>query len=155
MNLSFFNTTNLFESATELFGLLNIKLNSNTTEPLPVRDLLKQHFRDTEIFKAIEQTFYIGTLDNTVLSASANGRIDESYSYKQALQQADKNYEGLMLFALQLSKQPTRTEIAELTRAFNRISQKMPVALLLKYQVQNEAVISICISERFNALETR
>ena len=153
MNLSVFNTASLFESATDLFRQLNIKLNSNTTEPLPVRDLLKQHFRDTEIFKAIEQTFYIGTLDNTVLSASANGRIDESYSYKQALQQADKNYEGLMLFALQLSKQPTRTEIAELTRAFNRISQKMPVALLLKYQVQNEAVISICISERFKYLQ--
>ena len=149
MNLSFFNTTNLFESATELFGLLNIKLNSNTTEPLPVRDLLKQHFKETEIFNSIEKTFYIGTLDNTVLGATVPPERD----YKQAVEQADKNYEGLMLFALQLNKQPTRTEISELTRAFNRISQKMPVSLVLKYQVQNEAVISICISERFKYLQ--
>ncbi len=39
--------------------------------------------------------------------------------------------------------------MSELTRAFNRISQKMPVALVLKYKIANEAVISISISERF------
>lgn len=161
MNLSLFNTVSLFDAATDLFRQLNIKLNSNTTEPLPVRDLLKQHFKETEngIFKAIEKTFYIGTLDNTVLSAT--GMFDESYSYKQALQQADKNYEGLMLFALELKRQPTRTEISELTRAFNRISQKMPVALVLKYSASfsppsgelEGALISICISERFKYLQ--
>ena len=57
MNLSLFNTANLFESATDLFRQLNIKLNSNTTTAIPVRDLLKQYFRDTEIFNAIEKTF--------------------------------------------------------------------------------------------------
>lgn len=151
MNLSLFNTASLFESATDLFRQLNIKLNSNTAEPLPVREVLKTFYKDNDTFNSIEKTFYIGTLDNTVLSAT--GMFDESYSYKQALQQADKNYEGLMLFALQLSKHPTRTEISELTRAFNRISQKMPVALVLKYQVPTESVISICISERFKYLQ--
>lgn len=72
-----------------------------------------------------------------------------AYSYKEALQQADRSYEGLMFFALELNKEPTRTEISELTRAFNRISQKMPVALVLKYIITNEAVVSIAISERF------
>ena len=88
MNLSLFNTANLFESATDLFRQLNIKLNSNTTIAIPVRDLLKQHFRDTEIFNAIEKTFYIGTLDNTVLTAT--GMFDESYSYKQAQEPTHK-----------------------------------------------------------------
>ena len=152
MNIYLFNTANLFESATDLFRQLNIKLNSNTTTAIPVRDLLKQHFRNTEIFQAIEKTFYIGTLDDTVLTAT--GMFDETYSYKQAQAQADKSYEGLMLFALELSKHPTRTEISELTRAFNRISQKMPVALVLKYTVENEAVISIAISERFKYVQT-
>lgn len=147
MNLSLFNTATLFESATDLFRQLNIKLNSNTTEPLPVSELLEQHFRETGIFKAIEKTFYIGTLDDSIFREV--GMFDESYSYEQALQQAYKSYDGLMLFALEVNKPPTRSEISELTRAFNRISQKMPVALLLKYQVQTEAVISICISERF------
>ncbi|MBK8680396.1 MAG: N-6 DNA methylase [Bacteroidetes bacterium] len=55
---------------------------------------------------------------------------------------------------MELGKHPTRTEISELTRAFNRISQKMPVALVLKYQISNEAIISIAISERFKYLQT-
>ncbi len=58
-----------------------------------------------------------------------------------------------MLFALELNRQPTRTQISELTRAFNRISQKMPVALVLKYTVNQEVVISIAISERFKYLQ--
>ena len=147
MNLNIFNTTNLFEAATQLFQSLGIKLNSNTAEPLPVKDLLKQHYKDNSTFKTIDITYFIGIIDNTVFQAT--GMFDVNYSYKEALQQGDKTYDGLMLFALELSKQPTRTEISDLTRTFNRISQKMPVALVLKYKTGEEACFSIAISERF------
>lgn len=147
MNLNIFNTANLFEAATQLFQSLGIKLNSNTAEPLPVKDLLKQHYKDNDTFKSIGKTYFIGIIDNTVFQAT--GMFDVNYSYKEALQQGDKNYDGLMLFALELSKQPTRTEISDLTRTFNRISQKMPVALVLKYKTGDEACFSIAISERF------
>jgi adenine-specific DNA-methyltransferase len=147
MNLKIFNTANLFEAATNLFQQLNIKLNSNTAEPLPVKDLLKQHYKYNDTFKTIGKTYFIGIIDNTVFQAT--GMFDVNYSYKEALQQGDKNYDGLMLFALELSKQPTRTEISDLTRTFNRISQKMPVALVLKYKTGDEACFSIAISERF------
>ena len=106
MNLNLFNTANLFEAATNLFQLLGIKLNSNTAEPLPVKDLLKQYYKDNDTFKTIGKTYFIGIIDNTVFQAT--GMFDVNYSYKEALQQGDKNYDGLMLFALELSKQPTR-----------------------------------------------
>ena len=149
MNLSIFNSTQLFEASTNLFNQLGIKLNSNTREQLPIRDLLGDFFRETEIFAAIAKAYFIGIIDDSVFRAT--GLFDESYSYKNALQLADKSYEGLMFFALELSKQPTRAEISELTRAFNRISHKMPVALLLKYNAypSPDAIISIAISERF------
>lgn len=151
MNLNIFNTAKLFDAATNLFQQLNIKLNSTTAEPLPVKDLLKQHYKDNDTFKAIDKTFFIGIIDDTVFKAT--GMFDINYSYKEAIEQGDKNYNGLMLFALELKKQPTRTEISDLTRTFNRISQKMPVALVLKYTVDKEAVISIAISERFKYLQ--
>ncbi|MCB0537537.1 MAG: N-6 DNA methylase [Bacteroidetes bacterium] len=151
MNLNIFNTAKLFDAATNLFQQLNIKLNSTTAEPLPVKDLLKQHYKDNDTFKAIDKTFFIGIIDDTVFKAT--GMFDINYSYKEAIEQGDKNYNGLMLFALELKKQPTRTEISDLTRNFNRISQKMPVALVLKYTVDKEAVISIAISERFKYLQ--
>jgi len=147
MKLEIFNTANLFDAATDLFQQLGVKLNSNTAGPLPAKDLLKQHYKDNHTFNSINHAYFIGIIDNTVFNAA--GMFDVNYSYKEALQQGDKNYDGLMLFALDLSKQPTRSEISDLTRTFNRISQKMPVALVLKYPVAKEAVVSIAISERF------
>ncbi len=147
IDLKIFQKPNLFEAATGLFQQLGIKLNSNTSEALPVKDLLKHFYKDNDTFNSVDKAFFIGIIDDTVFKAT--GMFDVNYSYKEALAQGDKNYEGLMLFALDLKKQPTRTEISELTRAFNRISQKMPVALVLKYKIDKEASISIAISERF------
>ncbi len=147
MDLSLFNTTSLYEAATDLFSQLNIQLNSNTTGSLPAREILKEHYRKNETFEAIRNTYFIGIVDDSIFREV--GLFDERYSYKQALVQAERNYDGLMLFALELDKHPTRTEISDLTRSFNRISQKMPVGLLIKYENENEAVISISISERF------
>jgi len=147
MDLSLFNTTSLYEAATDLFKQLNIQLNSNTTGSLPAREILKEHFRNNETFDAILNTYFIGIVDDSIFREV--GLFDERYSYKQALVQAERNYDGLMLFALELDKHPTRTEISDLTRSFNRISQKMPVGLLIKYENEDEAVISISISERF------
>jgi hypothetical protein len=156
INLNKFNTANLFEAATDLFQQLDIKLNSNTAEPLPTEDILKQHYKDNDTFKSIDKTYFIGIIDDSVFKVT--GMSDPKYSYKEAIEQGEKNYNGLMLFALELNRQPTRTQISELTRAFNRISQKMPVALLLKYPPtslleENEALISIAISERFKYLQ--
>lgn len=160
MNLQIFNTANLFKAATELFRQLNIKLNSNTAKTLPTKDILKHHYKDNDTFKNIDKTYLIGIIDDSVFEA--RGISNTSYSYKDAIEQGDKNYNGLMLFALELKKQPTRTEISELTRAFNRTSQKMPVALLLKYPPTSllekskpveECLISLAISERFKYLQ--
>jgi adenine-specific DNA-methyltransferase len=151
MNLNLFNTTNLFEAATHLFKQLGITLNSNTTEPLPLKDVLKHYYKDNDTFKSVDKTYFIGIIDDSVFKVT--GMFDKNYSYKEAIEQGEKTYNGLMLFALELNRQPTRTEISELTRAFNRISQKMPVALLLKYIVDKQAVFSIAISERFKYLQ--
>jgi len=147
MNLGIFNDINLYNASADLFQQLGIKINSNTSEPLPIEGLLKQHLKDTEIFKSITKTFFIGIIDDSVFQQMSLFKGD--YSYNDALQQADRSYDGLMFFALELAKQPARTEISELTRAFNRISQKMPVALILKYKFEKETALSITISERF------
>lgn len=151
MNLNIFNTKGLFEAATNLFQQLGIKLNSNTAEALPTKDLLKSFYKDNEVFNCIKSAYFIGIIDDSVFQAT--GMFDVNFSIKEGLQQGDKNYDGLMLFALEMTKKPTRTEISEITRAFNRISQKMPVALVLKYAIEKETVISIAISERFKYLQ--
>ena len=110
MNLELFNTANLFDASTHLFQQLGIKLNSNTAEALPARDLLKDFYKDNDTFNAIRAAYFIGLIDDSVFRAT--GMFDVNYSVGQALDQADRRYEGLMLFALELAKQPTRTYLS-------------------------------------------
>lgn len=147
MRIDFFKGNSLFTATSQLFEQLGLRLNSNTSQPLDYEEILKQHARDTSAFLAIEKTYFAGLIDDSVFQQLAF--FKQEYDVQEALIEADKNYEGLMLFALELNKKPTRAEISDLTRAFNRISQKMPVALLLQYYCDDILYISIAISERF------
>ncbi len=83
MDLSIFNTASLFEAATDLFKQLGVKTNSNTAEPLPIESVLKEHLRETETFKAIDYTFFIGLIDNEIIGSS-DGLFENKISYDEA-----------------------------------------------------------------------
>ena len=147
MDLQDFCQKNLFDATQDLFAQLGINLNSNTKQALSIKDVLKTHYKESPIFHAVEETYFSGVIDNSIFNSNAKS------SYEEAVEKADQTYEGLLLFALKLNKYPTRTEIAELVRAFNRTSQKMPVALLLHYNYNNKSHISLGLSERFKYLQ--
>jgi len=147
MNLQAFDQKNLFDATQDLFAQLGINLNSNTKQALSIKDVLKTHYKENPIFKAVEKTYFSGVIDNSIFNSNAKS------SYEEAADKADQTYEGLLLFSLKLNQYPTRTEIAELVRAFNRTSQKMPVALLLHYNYNNKSHISLGLSERFKYLQ--
>jgi hypothetical protein len=88
--------------------------------------------------------YFAGIVDKSTFELNK-----EKISVDEALEIANNKYEGLMLFAIELNKKPTRTEISEITRAFNQICKTMPVGVVFKYG--NE--ISIAISERFKYLQ--
>jgi Alw26I/Eco31I/Esp3I family type II restriction m6 adenine DNA methyltransferase len=145
MNLECFTNQNLFDAVNNLFAQLGIKLNTNTKDALDVKNVLKDKYKDRRPYTDIENLYFAGLIDDSALgSAEANG-----YQYETAIETANKNYNGLMLFAVELNKAPNRSEIAELTRAFNRLSQAMPVGLVIKYGNK----ISIALSERFKYLQ--
>lgn len=129
MNLSLFATATLFEATTHFFEQLGIRLNSNTADSLPAKDVLREYYKENLIFNSVTKTYFVGLVDNAIFQTENSS----SYTYTEAIKESDKSYEGLMVFALELSKQPTRSELSELTRAFNRISKKMPVAVVFKY----------------------
>lgn len=146
MNLSLFSTATLFEATTNFFEQLGIRLNSNTSESLPAKDVLREYYKENLIFNSVTKTYFVGLVDNAVFQTENSS----SYTYTEAIKESDKSYEGLMVFALELSKQPTRSELSELTRAFNRISKKMPVAVVFKYG--NE--IAFATTERKDYVQT-
>ena len=147
MNLQAFHQKNLFDATHHLFEQLGIALNSNTRQSLQAKDVLKEHYKQNGIFNAIAETYFSGVIDSSIFGSSTKN------SFEEAKEKADQTYEGLLLFSLKLNRYPTRTEIAELVRAFNRTSQKMPVALLLHYTYDKQSHISLGLSERFKYLQ--
>ena len=145
MNLSIFNN-NLFEAGTEFFNQLGIQLNSNTASSLGAKELLKDHYKDKGIFKAIDEAYFLGLVDDSVFDGNTPLLNKEKISLKEAEDRLTAEYNGLMVFAVRLkdSYSPTRGEIADLTRAFNRVSKSVPVVLLLKYG----GLLSFAASER-------
>ncbi|OQX24839.1 MAG: hypothetical protein BWK80_18755, partial [Desulfobacteraceae bacterium IS3] len=131
MNLSVFFDKNLFDAGTDLFNYLNIRLNSSTTISLDLKDVLKKHFKAKEIFSDVTETYFLGLVDDSVFDM-----LQTPLSFQEADKKINNDYNGLMVFAVRLNdnkKTLTRSDIADLTRAFNRASQFMPVVLLVKY----------------------
>ncbi|MDR2763350.1 MAG: Eco57I restriction-modification methylase domain-containing protein, partial [Planctomycetaceae bacterium] len=143
MNLDIFNGNNLFKSAAGLFEQLGIKLNSNMETALQAKNILGEHFNDRAHFKNVKRVYFSGLINDGVFSNNYLSAV--GYSLDDAKIRANRSYNGLMIFTLELEKHPTRTQISELTRAFNRVSQKMPVALLFQYG----DYISFALPERF------
>ena len=134
MNLSVFNTASLFDAATDLFSQLGIKLNSNTATPLPVEGILKEQLKSTDVFKAIDKIYFAGLIDDEVIENN-EALFENKISFADAEKKITTAYDGLMVFAVDLSKnyEPNRFEINELARAFNRVSKSLPVIIVVRY----------------------
>jgi 23S rRNA G2445 N2-methylase RlmL len=145
MNLDCLTNESLFAATNELFEQLGVKLNSNTANSLNTKNVLNDNFKANAPFTSIKKLYFAGVIDDSVFNSSGT-----TLSYEAAIEIANQQkYNGLALFAAELNKTPARSEIAELTRAFNRLSTAMPTALLLRYNDK----ISIAISERFKYLQ--
>jgi hypothetical protein len=152
MNLNPFKEINLFEGGTSFFKQLNIRLNSSSTSSLPLKSILKDKFKSQEIYEKVSETYFLGLVDSSVFDANRSLFEDEKLSYEQAKQKIHAGYEGMMIFAVQIDgiASPTRTQLADLTRAFNRASKSLPVVVLFQYG----DLITLATSERTKYKQT-
>ena len=135
MNLNRFKEMNLFNAGTSFFKQLKVTLNSNTATPFHLKDILKDKFKPQEIYEKVSATYFLGLVDKSVFVANRSLFEDEKLSYEQADKKIHADYEGMMIFAVQIKgiATPTRTQLADLTRAFNRASKSLPVVVLFQY----------------------
>lgn len=135
MNLKIFTDTNLFNAGTSFFNQLNIPLNSSSTLSLPLKSILKDKFKSQEIYEKVSESYFLGLVDQSVFDDNMSLFEDEKISYEQAGKKIYVGYEGMMIFAVRIEgiTSPTRTQLADLTRAFNRASQSLPVVVLFQY----------------------
>ncbi len=129
MTLDKFLTKNLFTAGTDLFAQLGIRLNSNTSSPIRLDAIIENIPKGQPIFDQVSETYFLGLVDDSLFAEDT-----PQLSYEDTRIKLNKEYEGIMIFALALEgEKPNRTQLTQLTRAFNRASQELPVILLVKY----------------------
>ena len=140
--LKSFTVEPLFNACAALFGHLHIQFNEVTRTPVSFKDLYPMPLTKAlqEVMKKIENTYFIGTVDETSLSGNAELK-DAGDVTKEA---SDGRYAGMMIFAVNINngESLTRTEMAILTRGFNRIAAAQPVVLFIKQE--NKLAVATC-----------
>ena len=137
-----FVNESLFDASAALLHHLHIVFNEVTRVPVTFEDLypldLSKALR--EVLAKVEYTYFIGTVDESSLTGSA-----ETLSAEEVTARASEGkYTGMMIFAVELHSGATltRSESATLTRGFNRIASAQPVILFIKQG--NELALSTC-----------
>jgi type I restriction-modification system DNA methylase subunit len=122
----------LFDACAAMLNYLHITFNEVTRTPVPFDGLYPGPLTKAlqEIMAKVEHTYFIGTIDEASLSGHAMQQDEDEVTQKAA----EGKYVGMMIFAVNIinGQTLTRTEMATLTRGFNRIAAAQPVVLFIK-----------------------
>ena len=122
----------LFDACSAMLNHLHISFNEVTRTSVPFDSLYPGPLTKAlhEIMSKVEHTYFIGTVDEASLSGHATQQDKEKVKHKAA----EGKYVGMMIFAVNIinGQTLTRTEMATLTRGFNRIAAAQPVVLFIK-----------------------
>lgn len=144
MKLDLFKQKNdFFKALRTLFGDLNIPVNIIDKKSIAPEEILTKTYKDNnEAYQIMDDVIAFGMVDDAAFSDNRSESLDSVKKNK-------KDYDGILLFGVTLKKRsnellPTRTQLAEITRAFNREYHYTPVVVVFRY----EDYISIANAER-------
>lgn len=142
--LKLFTRESLFDACAAMLRHLHIEFNEVTRTPVTFESLYPNQLSKSlrEILLKVDKTYFIGTIDEASLSGNSS-RQDQNDVTTLA---KEERYVGMMVFAIDINpdKNITRTELATLTRGFNRIASAQPVVLFIR----QGACLSLSTCER-------
>jgi hypothetical protein len=144
MNFDFFTKESIFNATISLFRQWDITLvpqvrEERISDTKWIRQYLGENYKNSRPYTDIKAMF-VGVITDSALNLA----VTDNNPRKPDVVMDNKRYHGLIIVAVELGQTPNRSQIAELTRAFNREFKENPVGLVLKY----ENKISIAITER-------
>ena len=132
MNLNYFSQKDFYKALQQFFGDLNIPINPITEAPGNPKDILSNNFNpNNPAHQLMGDVYFAGMVSDDAFSGQ------KSTKYTTVAQDIKtKDYDGLLLFGVLLKnseKLPTRSQLADITRAFNREFNYTPVVVIFKY----------------------
>jgi hypothetical protein len=123
----------------DLFVQLSVPVNYVSDKPFKKGDVLRTTQKETVAFQLINDIYTVGIVDDAAFEGNTSLEMNKIQS----------DYDGILIFGVTLKSRengqlPTRTQLAEITRAFNREFFYTPVAVVFKY----EHYLALANSER-------
>ena len=128
-SLKEFNTEPFIDSLNSFFKELDIPINYLSDDPASAGDILGEKFKPkNEAHSLIDEVYALGMVDDAIFEGK------ESFKDIEAVKKIKKDYDGLLIFGVSLKgskdKLPTRSQLAEITRAFNRAFPYTPSTIV-------------------------
>ncbi len=143
-SIQLFNTEPFIDALKAFFEELKVPIDYLANEPASPTDVLGEQYKTTnEAHKLIDDIYALGMVNDAIFEGT------ETFKNLAQVKKLKADYDGLLLFGVTLKKRKdslpiTRSQLAEITRAFNRAFAYTPVTLVFKYN----NYISFANSER-------
>ena len=129
MNLTIFNKLNFLPAIQNLFKELQVPVKYVDDEPTTAKDILTETYKDNDTFELIDDVYFVGMIDDAVFEQN------ESI----APEKIKSDYDGILIFGITLNQRegnllPTRSQLAEISRAFHRQYFYTPSVIVFKYK---------------------
>jgi tRNA1(Val) A37 N6-methylase TrmN6 len=126
--LRFSETNNFLPALKGFFEDLKVPVNYVSDLPATAKEILINSYKENETFKAINDVYFLGIIDDAA--------FDEQKSIDA--KQIKSDYDGILIFGVELQQRnkdllPTRSQLADIARAFNREFYYTPVVVVFKY----------------------
>lgn len=128
MDLRIFAQLDFLPALKALFKDLKVPMNQVADEPTAAQEILKDTYKDNDTFRLMGDVFFVGMVDDAAFEGNTSLGIEKIKS----------DYDGILIFGVTLDDRPngllpTRSQLAEISRAFNREFYYTPVVVVFKY----------------------
>ena len=128
MQLTIFNEIDFLSALKAFFRELNVPINYVDDKPTSAKTILQDTYKDNDSFKLVNDVYVVGVVDDAAFKGNQSLAIDQIKS----------DYDGVLIFGVTLGDRsnnllPTRSQLAEVARAFNREFYYTPVVVIFKY----------------------
>lgn len=150
-SLNNFNSLPLAPAVKALFDELNIPLNSTVNEAIKPKDILEDYYKpNDEAQSLIKEVYFLGMVDDQAFNQQNMLFGSQDWTASQA-KNLTSDYDGLVVLAVALKPRPngllpTRSQLADISRVFNRAFPSTPVTIVFKY----DEYIALANSERIS-----
>jgi type I restriction-modification system DNA methylase subunit len=143
MKIELFKREDFRSAVGKLFRELDVPVSEIADEPTTAQEVLQDTYKENDTFKLIEDVYFVGMVDDAAFQGNKSLETDQIKS----------DYEGVLIFGLTLHPRendllPTRSQLAEIARAFNREFFYTPVVLVFKYQNTQGEYLAFANTER-------